>query len=143
MNYKKDRDADMRRRAQAHLQAEQRRGANPSLRRIAVLTVYGGASSFFMEYIQARRLLSEYRRSVESGTAVRQSDENMFQTRIRHISEAVDREMAADPVITLCQALRRVLIYGSAPRFYVSIPSAMDILRPVFKPTVVYNPFGV
>ena len=140
MYHKPDRDRDLRRKAFEHLQAEKRRGKNPSLRRIAVLTVFGGADHFYVDYTSARRAMAVYRRHRDEGTADI-ATETAVKARSRHISDAVDRMIKADPLMSLPDALRHVLVSVPAPRFYISVPTAMRLLRPYLRMTASYSPF--
>lgn len=122
----KERDADFVRRARRVLEAERKRGVEPSARRLAVLTVYSGADSFHISYVRA---LNEIYRMLREGRSVSTEWAQPRQLRIAHLASRVVSAMAADGSLSVPQALMQVFREGNAPRFYIGIPYAITLLR--------------
>lgn len=121
-----ERDADFVRRARRILAEERRRGCAPSARRVAVLTVYGGADSFHISYPRA---LNELYRMLREGTHIDAAWAEPWQLRMKHLAARVAARMAADCRCSLSEALLQVFGEGGATRFYIGIPRAMQLLR--------------
>lgn len=120
------RDRDFLRRASKTLQREAAAHREPTLRRIAALTIYGPADGFHLSFERACRLVYDYRKSPEPTCIMH---ETPAQTRARHLAERVNRYLADHPGHTITRAVTRVLADGGAPRFYFGVDHGMRLLR--------------
>lgn len=123
----RERDADFVRRARQVLENERRRGVEPSPRRVAVLTVFGGADSFHISY---NRALGELYKLLRGETE--RADPawaEPWQLRITHLAARVAEKMALNCECSLPEALLQVFGDGGATRFYIGVPRAMQLLR--------------
>lgn len=110
------------------LQRERAAHREPTLRRIAALTIYGPADGFHIGFDRAMRIVYDYRN--RAGDAVPDLvHETPSQVRARHINSRVQQYLAAHPQAPLTRAVTRVLADGGAPRFYFSVDHGMRILR--------------
>ncbi len=121
-----ERDADFVRRARRILAEERRRGCEPTPRRVAVLTVYGGADSFHISYPRA---LNELYRMLRDGEHIDPAWAEPWQLRMKHLAARVASKMADDCRRSLPDALLQVFGEGGATRFYIGIPRAIQLLR--------------
>lgn len=105
------------------------RGEALTLRRLAILTVFGGADHFYICYNRALQEVYRYRLDRARGHFCRPCEERVGRTRIRHIVERVEALLAANPRMKVTEALTLVFAAGGAPRFYIGIERGMAILR--------------
>lgn len=122
------RDADFVARALLNIEREHRRGVEPGLRRIAVLTIFGGAGAYYISFGHAYNAVLRWlaltpdRRPDPSVASARQ-------LRVIHLGQRVQSMIAETPGLSVTEALTQVFMAGGAPRFYLSIPRGMRILR--------------
>lgn len=124
-----ERNVDFIRRAIRHTMDELSAGRDPGTRRIAVMTVFGGADSFHIGFERAQRLVGRYfalpplvrEQMARTGTPA--------QLRCIHMGQRVKELMEKDPKMTITDALTRVYFRGGAPRFYMGVDYAMTLVR--------------
>lgn len=122
------RDADFVARALRNLEREHSRGVEPTLRRLAVLTVFGGASAYYLSFGQAynavlRWLATPADQRPDAATAPAR------RLRIIHLGRRVLELKADNPALSVTEALTRIYMEGGAPRFYMTVQRGVLILR--------------
>ncbi|MDO5394445.1 MAG: hypothetical protein Q4F07_00615 [Bacteroidales bacterium] len=126
MENTKLRDNDLLAQARRVIAAERARGCEPSLRRVAVLSVFSPAKSFYAGYMNLYRGASHFlaaQKDSHTGTA---DSCSASQARIRTVALRC-RDLMEKRGMSLSAALT-VVLAGGAPRFYISIPYAMRII---------------
>lgn len=132
------RDNDFIRRALLTLQREHAAHRQPSLRRIAALTIYGPADGFHIGFDRALRIVYDYRN--RPGNLLPDIvHETPSQVRARHLNSRVNQYLADHPGAPITRAITRVLADGGAPRFYFSVEHGMRLLRKHIKINYAYN----
>lgn len=123
------RNADFIRRALRIWRQARLRGEDLTLRRLALLTVFGGADHFYLCYNRALQEVYRFRLARAAGHVCRAGEESASRSRIRHLVDRVESHMGAEPGLTVNDALTMVFAEGGAPRFYIGIERGMAILR--------------
>lgn len=134
----KQRDLDFVRRCIINAEKELSRCHKASTRRIALLTIYGEASSYYLNFERALKYVSHYRRLSPDALIVRQDDKPAV-VRAKHISRRVIALMKEQDICQ-AEALTRVLACECAPRFYISVDTGMRILNRYTNQSTVYQP---
>lgn len=131
------RDRDFIRRALKTLQRENAAHREPTLRRVAALTIFGPAAGFHISFERACRLVYDYRKTTRTTDLVQ---ETPSQTRARHISERVDAYQAEHPGSSVTRALTSILADGGAPRFYFGVDHGIHLLRHYLRRHTEFTP---
>lgn len=121
------RDADFLRRARQVIRREHERGVRPTLRRVAILTVFGGADNFHASHKYLCNQIYHYLRLPEDERPCLQTA-RLTLLRMLHILERVKLLLLRHPEMPLTDAVSLTL-NSRAPRFYISVENAIDILR--------------
>lgn len=131
------RNADFIRRCIETARREQRRGAEPSARRIVALTVYGPAGGYYISYKRALETVRHYKK-IPADERVPIVKESPAQTRARNLTEETEAAMSAYGM-TVGQAVTHVLGRGRARRFYISVEYGMRLFLRGTQRTVNYD----
>lgn len=122
------RDADFVARALLNIEREHQRGVEPGLRRIAVLTIFGGAGAYYISFGHAYNAVLRWM-ALAPDLRPDPAVASARQLRVIHLGGRVQSMIGDNPGLSVTEALTRVFLDGGAPRFYLSIPQGMRILR--------------
>lgn len=110
-------------------------------RRLAVLTVFSKAPSYYVGYDSAYRAIMKYfANGVQGADSAGADTASVAQTRIRSMAGAV-RDIARRHSLPATKALDYV-ISRPAPRFYMSVAEAMRLINKHFATSVVSRGSG-
>ena len=126
----KYRNRDFKERCRQVVVDEMLTGYIPSVRRVAVLTVFGSAPGFYVDYQHTYNALCKRAKAAKAGVEVAGSY-GLCEERMREIEKRVAALMA-EKGWSRARALTEVINNGRAPRFYMTVRDAMNLVRENF-----------